>query len=179
MSEYVNKNRCNSFIKLLAANENRLNRFVLTLVPSWNDAEDIVQETKLRLWEQYDSYDTDKDFGSWACTIAYFQILTHRNRSSRSRIIFSQNLVDHLSRDLAGAAAKTDSRFDYLEQCIKKLSRWQRDLLLRSCDEDYTSQKVASQLGRTAEAIRQSLLRIRRKLYRCIEDVRQKEVTHS
>ena len=56
--------------RLLAQYEPRLRGFILTLCPNWADAEDIAQEVKLRLWEQFDEYDPARDFGAWACTIA-------------------------------------------------------------------------------------------------------------
>lgn len=175
MSKDAIKDRCDIFVQLLAAHERRLGSFVLALVPNWSDAEDIIQETKLRLWEQFETYDSKKDFGTWACAIARYQVLTFRTRSARSRVLFSQELVDRLSQEFTQTDAEPDVRLVFLEECVKKLSQWQRNLLLRCCAADYSSQKVATQLGRKAEAIRQALLRIRRKLYRCIEEAQQKE----
>ena len=175
MSEDSIKRRCETFVQLLATSEQRLGSFVLALVPNWSDAEDILQETKVRLWEQFDTYDPAKDFGTWACVIARYQVLAFRTRAARSRLMFSQELVNGLSHDLSRATAEPDSRLAYLEECVKKLAEWQRDLLMRSCAADYSSQAVAAQLGRKAAAIRQSLLRIRRTLYRCVEAAERRE----
>lgn len=175
MSRDTSKDHGAKFVELLASHEQRLGSFVLALVPNWNDAEDIIQQTKLRLWEQFETYDPDKDFGIWACVIARYEVLAFRTRSSRSRVQFSQELVDRLSTELAQTAAEADARLAFAEACLKKLVPWQRDLLWRCCVAGYSSQEVGARLGRKAEAIRQSLLRIRRKLYRCIEDAQQKE----
>ena len=179
MSEDVLKNRCDMFVQLLAEHEHRLGSFVLALVPNWSDADDIIQETKLRLWEQFETYDPTKDFGTWACVIARYQVLAFRTRSARSRVLFSQDLVERMSQELTQTEAESDARSLFLEECVKKLTQWQQDLLWRCCVANYSSQKVASQLGRKAEAIRQALLRIRRKLYRCIEEVQREEAEQS
>jgi RNA polymerase sigma-70 factor (ECF subfamily) len=171
----ASKNRITEFVRLLAAHEHRLGSFVLALVPNWNDAEDIIQQTKLRLWEQFETYDPDKDFGTWACVIARYEILAFRTRFARSRVQFSQELVDRMSGELVQTASESDTRLAFLEECLKKLTQWQQDLLRHYCIVGYSSQRVASELGRKAEAIRQALLRTRRKLYRCIEDAQQKE----
>ena len=163
------------FVQLLAAHEHRLGSFVLALVPNWTDAEDIIQQTKLRLWEQFETYDPQKDFGIWACVIARYEVLAFRTRSARSRVQFSQELIDRMSGELTATAAEADARLTFVEECLKKLTQWQRDLLWRCCVTGYSSQTVASQLGRKAEAIRQAVFRIRRKLYRCIEDAQKKE----
>lgn len=176
MAGEMRKDRCDAFVQLLAAHEHRLGSFVLALVPNWSDAEDIIQETKLRLWEQFDTYNPSKDFGVWACVIARYQVLAHRTRSGRSRLQFSQEMVERLSQELSQPNTESDARLTFLQECVKKLAEWQRGLLLRCCAaQRSTSQEVATQLGRTPEAIRQAMVRIRRKLYRCIEDAERKE----
>jgi RNA polymerase sigma-70 factor, ECF subfamily len=167
--------RTATFVKLLARHDSCLVSFVLTMVPNWSDAEDIIQETKVRLWEQFGSYDPSKDFGTWACVIARYQILAFRARSARSRIVFSQELVDRLSDELARTETQSDARLAFLERCVEKLGDWQRDLLMRCSAAGHGSlQKLASQFGRTPGALRQALLRIRYNLYRCVEEA-QKE----
>src|SRR5580704_11881026 len=44
------------FVRLLTGNERRLKSYILTLVPNLADAEQIAQDTSLRLWEQFDRY---------------------------------------------------------------------------------------------------------------------------
>ncbi len=173
MSADTIKDRCDLFVQLLATYENRLASFVLALVPNWTDADDIIQETKLRLWEQFDTYDPKKDFGVWACVIARYQVLAFRTRSARSRVMFSQEIVERLAQAVAQTDAESDARLAYLEECVKKLTQWQRELLSLCCTAGYSSEEVARRLGRKADAIRQALVRIRRKLYRCIEEARQ------
>ena len=94
------------FVQLLAAHEHRLGSFVLALVPNWTDAEDIIQQTKLRLWEQFETYDPEKDFGIWACVIARYEVLAFRTRSARSRVQFSQELIDRMSGELTQTVAE-------------------------------------------------------------------------
>lgn len=56
--------RTREFLRLLGQHERRLRGFILSLVPHWADAEDIAQEVRIRLWEQFDNYDPAKDFGA-------------------------------------------------------------------------------------------------------------------
>jgi RNA polymerase sigma-70 factor, ECF subfamily len=172
----AHQNRCDTFVRLLAACEQRLDAFVLALVPNWSDAQDIIQETKLRLWEQFNTYDPQKDFGTWACVIARYQVLTFHKRFARSRVQFSPALIERLSEDFEETDAETPTRLTLLQQCMNKLDEWQRTMLLRCYATDHSySQEVASQFGRKPGAIRQALLRIRRKLYECVESAQQTE----
>lgn len=161
---------------LLAAHEHCLSSYVLAMVPNWSDAEEIIQQTKIRLWEQFATYDSSKDFGVWACVIAKYEVLTFRKRAARSPIHFSQQFVECVSEELSQTSAESDSRLGFLDQCLKKLTKWQQELLWRCCVDGDSTTAVAQQLGRKADAVRKALLRVRCKLFNCIETARRREV---
>jgi RNA polymerase sigma-70 factor (ECF subfamily) len=169
-----NDERAREFVRLLAACERRLDNYVLTLVPNWSDAEEIVQQAKLRLWERFEQYDHGKDFGAWACTIAYYEVLTFRTRASRSRLLFSQAALDRVSKEAVNAATESDSRMHLLRHCIEKLTRWQRELLLRCCVAGESVKAVAVELDRKVDSTRKAILRIRQELYRCVQDAQSR-----
>ncbi len=81
--------RTAEFVQLLKQHDRRVSAYVYSLVLDWNDAEDIVQETSVRLWEQFDEYRVDEDFGAWACTIARYMVMAYRKRVQRDRLHFS------------------------------------------------------------------------------------------
>ncbi len=143
--------------------------YILSLVPDWNDADEILQETCLRLWERFDAFEPGTDFGAWACTIAKFQVLTFRKTKSRNKLLFSDEFINLVAAEQNTQAELLDSRRTALERCIEKLSERNRQLL-RSCYESNTTiAQVAKQIGRTAEATYKALQRIRATLHDCID----------
>src|SRR5678816_4304895 len=58
------------FLSLFLRSEREIFRYVAALVPNMADAEDIVQQTALALWEKFDSYDPSQPFTPWACRFA-------------------------------------------------------------------------------------------------------------
>ena len=62
------------------------------MVPVWQDAEDILQETKVRLWDQFARFTPGTNFGAWASTVARFMVLEYRERASRQKLYFSGDL---------------------------------------------------------------------------------------
>lgn len=171
----ANDDRAREFVQLLAACERRLDNYILALVPNWSDAEDVVQQTKLRLWERFSQYDRSKDFGAWACTVAYYEVLTFRTRASRARLLFSQAALERVAAVAISVVAESDARMHLLRTCVEKLSRWQRELLLRCCVAGESVKAVATELDRKVDSTRKAILRIRHQLYRCIEDVHSGE----
>jgi RNA polymerase sigma-70 factor, ECF subfamily len=162
------------FVRMLAACEHRLSNYVLALVPNWTDAEDIVQQTKLKLWEQFSQYDHTKDFGAWACTIAYYEVLAFRTRAGRSRIVFSETAMQRVSKEVASFATESSLRFRLLEQCLTKLTQWQQELIIRCCASSESIRDVALELNRKVDSTRKAVLRIRHELYRCMNDASSK-----
>jgi RNA polymerase sigma-70 factor (ECF subfamily) len=157
-----------TFVELLGKHEQQLNAFVLALVPSWPDADEIVQQTRIRLWEQFADYDTDKDFGAWARSIAYYQILTYRKQSGRRAAKLSSLALEKLAADVQ-RTPDLSPRHSALAECLEGLSTQQRDLLARSYSGEESIQQLAATMGRSFTAVRQSLFRLRKVLYRCIE----------
>ncbi len=156
------------FLRRLTQCERRLESYVLALVPNWEDAEDILQETKLRLWEQYEEYDATKDFGAWACTIAYYQVLTHRHRSQAKHRALSLEFLERVSAEVARSVERNDTRTHALRGCLEKLRETKRTLLER-CYSGEKAVALAAELGRSADSVRQELMRIRRQVHRCID----------
>ena len=76
------------FVRLLTQHQRRVYGYILTMVVNWNDADEILQETNLRLWEEFDRFEPGTDFAAWAIRVAYYQVLTWRKKRDRSRLVF-------------------------------------------------------------------------------------------
>ena len=161
--------RTRRFLELLASNERRIAQFVFAMVPNWADADDLTQQTKMRLWEQFDEYDADKDFGAWACTIARYLVLTHRKASQRRHSRLSQAYLDAMAEEVSALSRREDRRHLALESCLQLLSDASRRLIGMCYSGNRTIKEVAETLGRSAAATRQAVLRIRRQLQKCVE----------
>jgi RNA polymerase sigma-70 factor (ECF subfamily) len=149
--------------------ERQLTEYVHALIPLWQDAEDVLQDVKLRLWEQFDSFQTGTDFAAWAFTIARYAIRTHRTRCQRKRVCFDDRLMDKISQHLAAAPSSADPRLSSLIDCVRTLSEANRRLLHLVYASQRKIKEVARELGQTSSATYVALFRIRNSLYECME----------
>src|SRR5947209_16317243 len=85
------------FLRLFLQNERRLFAYILTLLPDRVDAEDVLQEASLVMWDKFDPDNPPNDFTAWGCRIAYFKVLDFRKKRQRSRVQFSQPLLERLA----------------------------------------------------------------------------------
>ncbi len=164
------------FVTLLGQHERQLNAYVLALAPRWEDADEIVQQTRIRLWEQFSEYDSQKDFGAWARTIAYYQVLTYRKRRSRQCWQLSEDVLAQVAATAAATASgDLDPRRRALVGCLNELRESQRALLSRCYEGQESLEQIAASIGRSYGALRQTLYRLRLILHDCIEKSVQRE----
>jgi RNA polymerase sigma-70 factor (ECF subfamily) len=156
------------FVRLLTQHERLVYAYILRLVPNWNDADEILQETNVRLWEEFDRFEPGTNFGAWAVRVAHYQVLTWRKKRDRSRLVFDDEAIEHLAVAPTEGSAE-DHRRAALAACLQLLPEKSRDLLTRCYGTDTTIRDVAAGLRRSTEAVYKSLQRVRLTLHDCIE----------
>lgn len=163
-----NKNKL--FLRLFLQNERRLYAYILTLLPNRTDADDILQETSLVLWEKFDADSPPDNFAAWGCRIAYFKILDFLKKRQRSRVQFSQAMLERIGETAVEQAndLQLEQRRAALERCLEKLRPKDRALLARRFTDGATTQSTAAQAGRSVEAVYKALGKIRRILFDCV-----------
>ncbi len=162
--------RSQEFVRLLALHERRLTVCILALVPHWADAEEVLQETKLRLWQQFDFNNPPDDFGAWSRTVARYMVLTHRKQTARKPTQLSDEALSAVAEDLSALADGVEPRRAALEECLASLGRASRDLLQRCYASGAKIRDLAKELSQTPDALYKSLERLRRKLFQCVEE---------
>ncbi len=158
------------FLRLFLQNERRIYAYVLTLLANRTDAEDVLQEASLTMWDKFDADDPPRDFAAWGCRIAYFKVLDFRKKHARSRVMFSQALLDRLAETAAEQAGvlQLDERRDALARCVEKLKPRDRDLLIERFADGATTESAAASAGRSVAAAYKALAKIRETLFECI-----------
>lgn len=157
------------FVRLLTQNERRVYGYILKMVVDWNDADEILQETNVRLWEEFDRFQPGTDFAAWAIRVAHYQVLTWRKRRDRSRLVFSEEALEGLAEEQPTVNEIDGPRQAALAECLKQLSAANRDLLTRCYSGAGTIRDVAGTLGRSTEAVYKMLQRVRLSLHKCVE----------
>ncbi|HZY85458.1 MAG TPA: sigma-70 family RNA polymerase sigma factor [Gemmataceae bacterium] len=158
------------FLRLFLQNERRLYAYVLALLPNRADADDVLQEASLVMWDKFDARRPPADFAAWGCRIAYFKVLDFCKKRQRSRVRFSQAMLDRIAETAAEQAAtlQLDERREALADCVEKLSPRERDLLARRFTEGASVESIAAGAGRSADAVYKALAKIRQALFECV-----------
>ena len=154
------------FLRLFTANDAAIRGFVRSLVPSRQDADDVMQEVAVVLWKKFSEL-PDEDFRRWSFGVARYAVLAWKRDKARDRHVFGDDTLDLMAEDAASTLPADEARREALEKCLTKLPTDQRELVRIAYEPGARIDELAAKLGRTAMALYKSLHRIRMTLIEC------------
>lgn len=157
------------FLRVFLANEREILRYVVALVPNLGDAQEIVQQTAVVLWEKFDQYDAERPFAPWACRFALNVTRQWMARRQRWKALLESGLAEELALRREQLQSEFDARLVHLSHCLQKLPEDQRSLVDGYYFRQLDAATVSEQAGQTMDAFYKALQRIRRQLRDCIE----------
>src|SRR5689334_23247231 len=158
------------FLSLFLRSEREIFRYVAALVPNVADAEDIVQQTAIALWEKFDAYDPAQPFTPWACRFALNKTKQWIERRQRWQALLQGGLAEELAQRREELLPDIERRLKHLEGCLEQLPVEQRSMVEGYYYRREGIEKVAEASGRTVAATYKTLQRIRQALQACIEN---------
>ena len=157
------------FVKLYSDCYPRLHYLLLALLPTSNDAADVLQETSLVLWKKFDTFQPGTNFLAWASRIARLQAMKHYERMNRSGRLFDDTTLELLAEDAVSAASEPTPKLEVLKSCLEELREPDRLLIRRRYEPGAVVNDMAAEMDISANLLSKTLGRIRRALLVCVE----------
>lgn len=157
------------FLRLFLTNQRAILCYIRTLVPAAQDADDILQETSITLWEKFGDFETGTNFRAWAFKTAYWKAREATQKTSRSKLVFDSDLLDILATAAESMSAASDVRMDSLGFCLTKLKLRERRMLMERYAEDGSVERAAESSGRSIQATYRALGRVKAALKECVK----------
>jgi RNA polymerase sigma-70 factor (ECF subfamily) len=162
--------RRDTFARLFARHDRWLFAYLVSLLGSSADAEEVFQEVCVVLWRECETFELGTDFVRWVSVIAHHQVYRFRRQQRRVGPQLSDATVELLAQDAVTRADLLESRREALRQCLKKLPERDRQLVQHCYSDSRASFKaVAQDLGRPVNTVYKALNRIRKTLLECIQ----------
>ena len=136
------------FVQLFMSHEKQIYRYILSLMPDSQDAQDVLQETAIAL---------------------YNMMLKHREKSTRWRRFLDNDLMKEIASRQAMLIPELDKRREYLKECLAEVPDDKRAMLTDYYFEEETIDVIAEKQNKSVEATYKALQRIRKTLMHCIE----------
>jgi RNA polymerase sigma-70 factor (ECF subfamily) len=157
------------FLSLLLPNQKRILGYILTYVPNYTDADDILQNTLSILWKKFDQYEPGTDFLAYAVTIARYEIMNYYRMCSKAgKPYLGEDVQQVLERESPSVNQNFTTRVEALKECVKKLSDGEAHLVKLRYEEEMSFSKIGQRLGISPPAALKKLSQIHSRLIRCI-----------
>jgi RNA polymerase sigma-70 factor, ECF subfamily len=158
-----------TFLRLFLPDQAAIRAFVRRLVPSRADADDILQETAVTLWQKFGEFHGHRDFKAWALGVARMKVLSWLRDRGRDRLVLDDDVLQLIAdRSLHDEPALQRQR-EALMVCLEKVPSGDRDLLALAYQPDVAMQDVAAMSGRSVRGFYQWLYRTRQLLLDCVQ----------
>lgn len=158
------------FVLLITRYQAALYAYILTIHPNRVAAQDILQETNLVLWRKIADFEAGTDFKAWAFRTAYWQTMAHLKRLQRAGLVtLEPDVLELVAREAEEILGDFEERHLALKSCLQKLPAGDASILAAHYQHGESLAQISGRLGRTRDALKQVLLRIRRTLRACIE----------
>lgn len=165
------------FVQLFTHHQRRLFLYILSQLGNPSDAEEVLQETNVVVWSKYTQFRPGTNFLAWVSQIANFEIMKHRTKKRREKIVFSDEFLHAVASTSLERSDELERRRTALADCLKRLRPKDRELIEQRYAPGERGTMLAEQIGRPVNSVYQSLGRIRRALLECIERQMAPEVS--
>lgn len=156
------------FVQLFSRSQRRIYLHILGQVGNPDQAEDVLQETNVVIWSKFDRFELGTNFIAWSFQIANYEVLKYRDRRRSNKLVFSDDLLESLATESEEQQDDLDLRRSALRECLKKLRPKDRELIQTRYAPGSSGRDVADNLGRPSNSVYQSVGRIRKTLFECI-----------
>lgn len=149
----------------------RVRAFVRSLGVDTDWVDDIAQEAFMTAYREWSSFDPSRDFGKWVRGIAANIVRNEIRKHARRQRILNTELTDmlmHRHREATEDRAEPLA-IDAIRACVGELGPASLKVVQGRYRDGLSAPELANLLGKSASAVRQMLVRIRRQLRACVE----------
>jgi len=174
--DIVNSSRESEFLRCLAPAYRNVYASVLAIIGDRDDADDVVQEVCVVLWQKYDQFEAGTNFKRWACTIA-FNVAKAYSRKQRKLLGrgWGDEALMKIAQVQSGGTELFELQRETLRNCVERLREGDRKLLLECYRNPNSQAKRARVEGHSIGTVYSKLKRIRHQLTACVRRTLGKE----
>lgn len=146
----------------------QLKGFIRALINDREAAEDCFQELFLTVTAKAADFTPGSDFLAWACTIARYKVLQHRDRRRPRERRLDPATLEVLAAESEPFHERWDERLAALSACLEHLAPAARRLVEERYAQERMPAEIAAGSGRSVNGVTVALAKARAALEDCI-----------
>lgn len=147
----------------------RLYGYIMGLLASPSDAQDVLQETNKTILAKLNEFKQPGSFSAWAHKFAYFQCLAFRKKHQRNKLHFETELVEELAEAAQPIDELAEKNLPLLSVCLEKLQPKSRAIVADYYYDCLSIKEIAEDRNLKGNHVAQILFRARKALFECIQ----------
>ncbi|MFN3160770.1 MAG: sigma-70 family RNA polymerase sigma factor [Rubinisphaera brasiliensis] len=157
------------FIQQFVKAQRRLYLYLLAQTADPGLAEEVLQNTNVVILSKWTQFEPGTNFLAWVYRIASLELLKYRQKRRRGRLMFDDEFIQSVAETVEELDESSEPRRQALATCLGKLRPRDREIIQLRYQLGNNGQKLSETLDRPLNSIYQSLSRIRRTLFECIQ----------
>ena len=157
-----------SYIQLLTANQRRIYGFIYAMLSDQSVAEDILQETTMFMWENFDKFQEGTNFAAWGFAIARNIVLKHCRSQKKQAMMFDSQVLENLEHQ-SDVFEYQEEQIDALEKCFKKLKEADRQLMKMRYVDNIKVKAISEKFNLSTSHLYRGMAKINNNLLKCIQ----------
>lgn len=166
--ERINKGDTECFACLVDKYSRQVFTLIVKIVWCREDAEELTQDTFIKVFRSLPSFKGDSAFSTWLYRIAYNTAISQVRKKKYEFLSMDEEDWNRVSEETATAAlgnADNEEQQALLDQALAQLPPNERGLIHLFYFEEKTVEEIASISGLSESNVKTKLHRIRKKLY--------------
>jgi len=155
--------------QLFMTHQHALLAYALSIVPRFQDAQDLLQEVFLVVSRKAHTWSDGTNFLAWGCAIVRYEAL-HYRRSSKKRTASLDDEILELLHCETPPVDDLDVQIERLKECLKRLSPRSRELIMLRYHAAQLPEQIAAKVHRSVNSVRVALTRAKQALRECIDE---------
>ena len=155
--EEIKEGKAKAFDQLYEAYGHKLYLFALSILKSKEDAEEVVQNTYLKIWEKRKSIDSDHSFKSFLFTVAYNLIVDLLRERLKERK-YRENILNKATSNYnIDEAIEFGDLLEHVQQIIKELPPRKNEIYQLSRVNHLSYAEIAEKLNISVKTVENSI----------------------
>ena len=118
------------FVRLIMRHDRPIRAFLRGSLPTAADVDEVMQEVSVIAWRKFGQLDDPNGFRRWVCVIARYEVLMHRRKKARDRLVLGQEIEQLIAEEGLEELELREQQLKALEGCLDKLPKERSQLVL-------------------------------------------------
>ena len=144
---------------------------VRTIIIDHDDADDVVQNTFIKVWKYLDSFQEKSTFGTWIYRIATNEALTFIKKYKKNQEVKSQETSDYLLEKLSKEDGYSEKKTEWqLQKAIQTLPEQQKIIFLLRYYQDFSFKEISEVMETSENGLKSNYHHANKKIQKYLRD---------